>query len=53
MTGLRKMQRYARQTVFITDRVGSGPFDPALFAAVGRKLQLGPGLHLHGPLLTR
>ena len=31
-----------KDEVFIADRVGSGPFDPELFAAVGRPFEPGP-----------
>lgn len=39
---LEKLQAFARQRVIIGDRVGSGPFDPALFDAVGREFKPGP-----------
>lgn len=39
---LQKMNRFARKSVAVTDRVGPGPFDPQAFAAVGRELQAGP-----------
>lgn len=39
---LEKLSRYALEWVFITDRVGSGPHDPAAFAALGRALPPGP-----------
>ncbi len=39
---LEKLHTFARQKVVIGDRVGSGPFDPALFAALGRKFRPGP-----------
>lgn len=39
---LQKLQTFARQRVVIGDRVGSGPFDPALFAAIGREFKPGP-----------
>jgi SAM-dependent methyltransferase len=39
---LLKLNAFARQRVYITDRVGAGPFDPEVFAAVGRKFEPGP-----------
>ena len=33
---------WALEKVVLTDRVGSGPFDPEIFAAVGRDLDPGP-----------
>ncbi len=39
---LHKLRRAARGWVFIGDRVGSGPFDPAMFAAIGRPFDPGP-----------
>ena len=39
---LVKLDAYATQKVFITDKVGSGPFDPDLFAALGRSFEEGP-----------
>ena len=39
---LEKMNSWATEKVFIADRVGSGPFDPDLFAAVGRPFDPGP-----------
>ncbi|HFQ80173.1 MAG TPA: class I SAM-dependent methyltransferase [Desulfobacterales bacterium] len=39
---LDKLRRAARGWVFIGDRVGSGPFDPAMFAAIGRPFHPGP-----------
>jgi len=39
---LEKLNRFARKAVYITDRVGHGPFDPAAFEAVGRELKTGP-----------
>lgn len=41
-TSLRKMNRFARKSVAVTDRVGPGPFDPAAFSAIGRELKPGP-----------
>ena len=39
---LLKLDRWATRRVVLSDRVGSGPFDPELFAAVGRDFQPGP-----------
>lgn len=39
---LKKLTRYAKQKVVITDRVGHGPLDPEAFKAVGRELKTGP-----------
>lgn len=39
---LQKLNHFARQRVVIGDRVGNGPFDPALFAALGRQFTAGP-----------
>lgn len=39
---LVKLDRWATRRVVLSDRVGSGPFDPELFAAVGRDFQPGP-----------
>ncbi len=39
---LEKLRRAARGWIFIGDRVGSGPFDPAMFAAIGRPFHPGP-----------
>ena len=39
---LEKLHRWAGRKVFIVDRVGAGPFDPDLFAAVGREFVPGP-----------
>jgi len=39
---LEKLNRFARKTVVITDKVGPGPFDPEAFSAVGRELKTGP-----------
>lgn len=39
---LVKLNRSAKEQVIIGDRVGSGPFDPALFRAVGREFVPGP-----------
>ena len=39
---LQKMDRWAKQRVVISDRVGTGPFDPEVFRAVGRDFVAGP-----------
>lgn len=39
---LEKLSSFAREKAVVTDRVQSGPFDPAAFEAVGRKLETGP-----------
>ncbi len=39
---LTKLNNWATKRVVISDRVGTGPFDPDLFAAVGRPLAPGP-----------
>lgn len=39
---LEKMDNWATEKVFIVDRVGSGPFDPGLFAALKRDFEPGP-----------
>lgn len=39
---LIKINDWATEKVFIADRVGSGPFDPDLFAALGRPFDPGP-----------
>lgn len=39
---LEKLDRWALKGVVISDRVGNGPFDPALFRAVGRTFVPGP-----------
>jgi SAM-dependent methyltransferase len=39
---LVKLNNCAREQVVIGDRVGNGPFDPALFQAVGREFVPGP-----------
>jgi SAM-dependent methyltransferase len=39
---LEKLTSFAARTVVVSDRVGSGPFDPDAFAAVGRQLRPGP-----------
>jgi SAM-dependent methyltransferase len=40
--GLEKLNRWATKKVFVVDRVGAGPFDPDLFAEIGRDFQPGP-----------
>ena len=39
---LEKLNNWAEKKVFISDRVGSGPFDPDLFQALGRPFDPGP-----------
>jgi SAM-dependent methyltransferase len=39
---LAKMVRWAKKEVIVVDRVGPGPFDPDLFAALGRSFEPGP-----------
>lgn len=39
---LIRLNEWARRKVVITDRVGAGPFDPDVFAAVGRSFEPGP-----------
>jgi len=39
---LTKLDGWARKKVVITDRVGAGPFDPDIFAAIGRDFDPGP-----------
>jgi SAM-dependent methyltransferase len=39
---LEKLDRWATRLVFLVDRVGPGPFDPDLFAALGREFVPGP-----------
>lgn len=39
---LEKLDAFATRRVIISDRVGSGPFDPDIFAAVGREFSPGP-----------
>lgn len=39
---LVKLDRWATKAVFLTDRVGAGPFDPDIFAAIGREFHPGP-----------
>lgn len=41
-TALTRINDFARRRVVISDRVGAGPFDPDLFAAMGRPLEPGP-----------
>ena len=61
---LTKLDEYATKAVFIGDRVGSGPFDPDVFQAVGREFNPGPdyiytlnllyqmGIHAHVDFIT-
>ncbi len=39
---LEKMIQWAKKEVVVVDRVGPGPFDPDLFAALGRSFEPGP-----------
>jgi SAM-dependent methyltransferase len=39
---IEKLNRWAERRVFIVDRVGAGPHDPDLFAAIGREFVSGP-----------
>lgn len=39
---LKKMDRFSKCLAIIGDRVGAGPFDPELFAALGRPFDPGP-----------
>jgi len=39
---LEKLNTFARKRVIIGDRVGCGPFDPAIFEAIGRSFEPGP-----------
>lgn len=39
---LVKLNKFAKQRVYLTDRVGAGPFDPEVFDAVGRPFEPGP-----------
>lgn len=39
---LTRLNQWASKAVYIVDRVGPGPFDPDLFAAIGRTFQPGP-----------
>ena len=50
---LVKLNAFARQRVYLTDRVGPGPFDPEIFAAVGRKFEPGPDYIITVNLLYR
>jgi SAM-dependent methyltransferase len=61
---LTKLDCWATRAVFVTDRVGAGPFDPDLFAAIGRPFTPGPdyiytvnllytmGIHAHVDFIT-
>jgi SAM-dependent methyltransferase len=61
---LRKLNNWADKGVYLADRVGAGPFDPDLFAAIGRDFQPGPdyiftvnilyslGIHAHVDFIT-
>ena len=39
---LSKLNAWASKAVYVVDRVGAGPFDPDLFAAIGRNFEPGP-----------
>ena len=39
---LTRLNSWATKRVVISDRVGTGPFDPDIFAALGRQLEPGP-----------
>jgi hypothetical protein len=39
---LDKLDRYAKRAVFITDRIGTTPFEAGAFAAIGRRFSPGP-----------
>ncbi|MFH1021565.1 MAG: class I SAM-dependent methyltransferase [Pseudomonadota bacterium] len=39
---LHKLNAWATKAVYVVDRVGAGPFDPDLFAAIGRTFDPGP-----------
>jgi SAM-dependent methyltransferase len=39
---LVKLDQFAKKSVYISDRVGPGPFDPELFKAVGKNFYSGP-----------
>ncbi len=41
-SALIKLNDFALRRVYIADRVGAGPFDPDVFAAVGREFETGP-----------
>lgn len=41
-TALKKIDSFATEFVFISDRIGPTPFEAAAFAAVGRSFQPGP-----------
>lgn len=61
---LRKLDSWASKGVYLVDRVGAGPFDPDLFAAIGRDFEPGPdyiftlnilytlGIHAHVDFIT-
>ena len=42
LAALKRLSTYGRRKRVVVDRVGSGPFDPAAFAAVGREPRRGP-----------
>lgn len=39
---LSRLNAWASKAVYVVDRVGSGPFDPDLFVALGRNFEPGP-----------
>jgi SAM-dependent methyltransferase len=41
-TAIKKLERHATKAIYITDRIGSTPFDAGAFAAVGRSFLPGP-----------
>lgn len=42
LAALRRLSAFGTHKRVVVDRVGSGPFDPAAFAAAGRKARRGP-----------
>lgn len=40
--GIMKLEKYARERVYISTIVGDGPFDRRIFEAIGRKLDMHP-----------
>lgn len=40
--GIEKLNRHARKQVVIADRIAPSPFDPDVFAAIGREFNSGP-----------
>ncbi len=41
-SALKKIDSYASRYVFLSDRIGSTPFDPKAFSAIGRHFAAGP-----------